>query len=301
MKTTLVALAGTLILTAGCSAGRKAAWEQEQDTGTKVQAAQGETPEAHIAAGDEAWKSRGDQKSLEAAIAAWEKALALKADDAATWAKLARAYYFLADAHVRKQGDKSDAYLATFEKGVAAGERAMAAANAQFKEAVTAGKRVEEAAALLGDESIEAAYWYASSLGKWARAKGFATTLGNKDKIRSVMNRILELDPEGKFFHAAVHRYFGAFYGVAPGFAGGDMDKSKEYFEKSLALAPGYIGTKVLFADVYAVKKQDKALFEKLLDEVMQAPDDVIPGLEPETKNEKEKAAELKTKAAELF
>jgi len=213
--------------------------------------------------------------------------------------RLSRAYYVLADGHLRKQGTSSEPYLETFEKGAAAGERALAASNAEFKRQVTSGRSVDQAIRVIGPESIEAAYWYASNLGKWARAKGFATTLGNKDRIYAVMSRILELDPN--FFHGAPHRYFGGYYAVAPGFAGGDMRKSKEHFDKSLALAPSYIGTKVLMAELYAVKQQDRPLFDRLLDEALATAEDVLPGLEPETRIEKEKAREMKARAAELF
>lgn len=79
------------------------------------------------------------------------------------------------------------------------------------------------------------------------------------------------------------------------------MEKSKKHFQASMERAPYYLGTKVLMADVYAVKAQDRALFDKLLDEVLAAPDDVSPELIPETKAEKVKAAELKAKAKDLF
>lgn len=295
MITRAMMLVSSVVVLAGCSAGRQAQWVSAKSSAVSSEAT---GFEALVAAGEANWAKRGDRPALEAAIADWEKALALK-DDANLWARLSRAYYFLADAHVRKEGDKSEAYLSTFEKGVAAGERGLAAANADFRTAVTSGKRVEEAMGTVGQEGVEAGYWYASNLGKWARAKGFATTVGNKDKIKAVMDRILAVDPN--FFHGAANRYFGAYYGVAPGFAGGDMNKSKENFEKSLTLAPNYIGTKVLFADIYAVKQQDRALFEKLLADVLAAPDDIIPGLEAETRNEKAKAQELKARADELF
>jgi tetratricopeptide (TPR) repeat protein len=281
----------------GCSSGRSAKWNALPTYQGEAATPAGESSESLVTQGDEAWKNRGDLKGLEAAIVAWEKAVALSPEDAKTLAKLSRAYYFLSDAYLRN-GDKKD-YLATFERGIAAAERSMAAGNPQFKAAVTSGKKVEEAVQASGPESLEAMYWYASNLGKWARAKGFSTTLGNKDKIRGVMSRVLAVDPN--FFHGAADRYFGAFFAVAPGFAGGDMDKSRQHFEKSLQLAPGYVGTKVLMADTWATKKDDRALFEKLLNEVMAAPDDVIPGLEAETRNEKAKAKELLGKANELF
>jgi tetratricopeptide (TPR) repeat protein len=288
----LLSLVAAASLLAACSAGRQSTWEAKPT----ASAGTGESSDALVTQGDEAWKKRDDETALKAAIAAWEKAIAAKPDDAATLTKLSHAYYFLADGFLR---GKTDEYLTHFEKGVAHGEAALAAVSPKFKEHVTTGGKVEDGIQHVGKEGIEAMYWYAASLGKWARAKGFATTLGNKDRIKAVMTRVLELDPQ--FNHGAAHRYFGAYYAVAPGFAGGDMNKSKEHFDKSLQLAPDYLGTKVLMADVYAVKQQDRGLFEQLLDQVIAAPESVIPGLEAEAKVEKEKARELKAKIGELF
>ncbi|MBX7117162.1 MAG: TRAP transporter TatT component family protein [Myxococcaceae bacterium] len=276
----------------GCSAGRNSAWEGPKEVQSSAQAA---PADKLIAEGDEAWKNRNDAASVEKAIASWEGAVAANPNDTETLAKLPRAYYFLADAYYRG----SDKYLDTFEKGVSAAERAMATSNPEFKKIVTSGGSVEDAAQKLTPKEAESAYWYASSLGKWARAKGFSTVLGNKDRIKAVMGKVLEVKPD--LFHGGPDRYWGGYYAVAPGFAGGDMEKSKKHFESSLQLAPYYLGTKVLMADVYAVKVQDRALFDKLLDEVLAAPDDINPDLIPETRAEKVKAKELKAKAKELF
>jgi hypothetical protein len=54
-------------------------------------------------------------------------------------------------------------------------------------------------------------------------------------------------------------------------------------------------------AEAYAVKKQDRALFIKLLDEVIAMKDDALPDALPETRIEKDKARELKAKIDELF
>ena len=119
----------------------------------------------------------------------------------------------------------------------------------------------------------------------------------NKDRAKGVMTRALELDET--FFHGAPHRYFGAYWSLLP--VGRDLDKSKQHFDKSLAIAPNYAGTKVLMAESYAVKKQDRALFDKLLGEVLAMPDNAIPGLEAETGIEKDKARELQAKVNDLF
>jgi hypothetical protein len=288
----LVALVGT-----SCGTGRTSQWESKTPAAGAPAAAPGG---GDAAVAEAAWAERGDKARLEAAIAAWERVeAAAGGGDAATWAKLARAYYFLADGHLRKLGTSAPAYLEAFEKGTTAGERALAAANPEFKRKVLAGENVEDAIKVVGSEGLPAMYWYAANLGKWSRAKGFATTLGNKDRVKGVMTRALELD--AAFFHGGPHRYFGTLYAVAPGFAGGDLDKSRDHFEKSLAIAPSYAGTKILMAETYAAKKQDTALFDRLVGEVLAMPDGAIPGLEPETRAEKEKAVELKAKRDEIF
>jgi hypothetical protein len=304
MREIVWCLVSALLL--GCGTGRTSQWEGRPAVaasasvgGQTAAAGSPQTPDQLLAAADTAWAGRGDRAALESAIGFWEQALGSRPDDGATLARLSRAYYFLADGHLRKLGTKSDAYLGTFEKGTAAAERALAASSPAFKAKVVGGEPVEQAIQVVGREGLEAMYWYAVNLGKWSRAKGFAATLGNKDRVKGVMTRALALDPG--FFHAAPHRYFGAFYSVAPGFAGGDVNKSKEHFETSLKLAPNYAGTKILMAETYATKVQDAGLFDRLLAEVLAMPDGAIPGLEPETRVEKEKALELKAKREELF
>jgi tetratricopeptide (TPR) repeat protein len=282
-----------LLLLAACGTGRTSQWDVQAPAPAAAEAPGGESP---AAAAEAAWARRGDRPQLERAIAQWEAALVQKPDDVAILGHLSRAYYLLSDGFLRKPEDKA-AYLANMEKGTGYGERGLAAASPAFKAKVKDGEKVEEAIKLVGRDGLEPMYWYVVNLGKWARAKGLAALLGNKDRAKGVMTRALELDET--FFHGAPHRYFGAYWSLLP--VGRDLDKSKQHFERSLAIAPNYAGTKVLMAETYAVKKQDKALFDRLLAEVLAMPDDAIPGLEPETRIEKDKARELQGKANELF
>ena len=149
---------------AACGAGRKSQWDGPKPGGD---AAAAESPDTLIAAGDAAFANRGDKTQLEAAIESWKKAASMKPEDWKTQAKLSRAYYFLADSHLRKAGEGSDDQLKTYEKGTAAGERAMAAASPKFKETVTGGGTVEDAVKHVPAEGIEALYWYATNLGRW--------------------------------------------------------------------------------------------------------------------------------------
>src|SRR5688500_17669760 len=97
-------LGGVLWISAfGCGGGYQAAWDEP----TTANDAQAQEPDAAarraelIAQGDEAWTGRDDPERIRAAVAAWEQAVELEGNDAETWTKIARGYYFLADGHLR--------------------------------------------------------------------------------------------------------------------------------------------------------------------------------------------------------
>jgi tetratricopeptide (TPR) repeat protein len=285
-----------LLLSMGASvgcAGRKAAWNEDPDG--KGKSAAGDIA-ASIKAGDEHWDKRTDAAAVRAAIDAWEKAAALDEKNAEVLIKLTRANYFLADGYLR---DDDKAYLAAMDQAVKWGEKAMIAVSPEFETKMRGGSKFVEAVKSVPKAGVPAMYWYASALGKWAKKKGFAVLLGQKDNVKATMDRCLELEPE--FYYGGPHRYFGAFYAIAPSFAGGDLEKSKVHFKKSLEIEPDYIGTKVLWAQELAVKQQDEETFDKLLAEVLAVPDDAIPEVRPEIMVEKTKAKELMAEKDDLF
>jgi tetratricopeptide (TPR) repeat protein len=293
-------LLAVVVCAAGCGTGRKAQWEGAAvvpHAPPATAAAAAAPTGVEVAAAEVAWTQRGDRAALEKAIALWEAEVARNPGHASTWARLSRAYYLLADGHLRTLGPSNAQYLTAFEKGTAAGERSLAAQSPEFRARVLADEKVEEAIRLVGRDGIPAMYWYAANLAKWSRATGIVALLKNKDRVRGVVGRVLELDEN--FFHGAPHRYFGAYWALLP--IGRDLDKSRTHFDRSLAIAPAYAGTKVLMAETYAVKKQDRALFLRLLDEVLALPDDAVPDLVPEIRIEKDKARELKARVDELF
>jgi hypothetical protein len=267
----------------GC-AGRKAAWEEGQSTGGQV----GGDVASHVTQGDAHWEKRNDPNEIRAAIASWEKAAKADPKNLDVLVKLTRANYFLADGYLRAN-DKE--YLKYCDIGVKWGEKAMQAASPEFEKKMREGAKLPDAVKVIPKEGVPAMYWYATALGSWAKRKSFAVLLGQKDNVRAIMTHVLELDPN--YFYGGPHRYFGVFYAVAPAFAGGDLKKSKEHFEKSLQISPNYLGTKVRWAEELAVKEQDEATYDKLLNEVLAAPDDAIPELKPEIMVDKQKAKEL--------
>jgi TRAP transporter T-component len=278
--------------TSASCAGRKAAWQGDDKAGGTAAA----DVQKLVADGDALWAERTDPAKIKAAIGAWEKAAAADPKNLEVLVKLTRGNYFLADAYLR---DDEKEYLRRMDLGVKWGEKAMIAASPEFESKMRAGGKLPEAVKSVPLQGVAAMYWYASSLGKWAKRKGFAVLLGQKDNVKATMDRVLALDPN--FYYGGPHRYFGAYYAIAPAFAGGDLGKSKVHFEKSIAIEPLYIGTKVLWAQELAVKEQDEATFDRLIKEILATPDDVLPDVKPETIAEKQKARELLEEKEDLF
>lgn len=293
-----VLLGVTLLLAASCGASPKTFSSKMKRGDLSADAA--EQHKTLVAAGDAAFAERGDEARLREAIAKWEQAVKLKPSDWETYAKLARGCYFLADGHLSFQlPDKEGEFLATYERGASFAELGMAALSPDFEQLRISGTKIEISVAAVPRAGVPLMYWYAANLGKWAKFKGLMTTLKHKDKAFKIIGRVLSMDPE--FFYGAADRYFGAFYSVAPSYAGGDVDKSKAHFDASIKRAPAYLGTYVLMAENYATKMQDRALFDKTLKFVLEAPEDGLPDVIPEARAEKKKAENLLKKADEFF
>src|SRR5690606_9638473 len=94
--------------------------------------------------------------------------------------------------------------------------------------------------------------------------------------------------------------YWGGFYAVAPGIAGGSMKKSKKNFKKAMEMAPEYLGTKVLYAELYLTEEKEKKEFKEVLLEVVGAPNGPAE-IVPENMLEKKKAERLLEEIDKLF
>ena len=250
---------------------------------------------AAVEAGDKLWTERGDRAKAEEAIKRWEEAATLDPTQAETHLKLAYAYYFMANVHVRWDEDNEDAQGALFDKGVKAGERAILAQSPAFKKALETQKW-EEAVTQVPKEGIASLYWYATNLGKWSLLQGIGTTLGNKPRIKSTMDHVLSLDET--FYHGAPHRYFGVYEAKIPF---GDIKKSGASFDKAIEIAPLYLDTKVLKAEYFAAKQQDEELFKALLNEVIAADPKAIPEVDVENANSQRVAKKMLENISDYF
>ena len=240
------------------------------------------------------WDKRDDKEQLLKALSSFENiANANNSYDAMTF--LSRGYYLLADGHLENMDEKKK----NWEIGITWGEKAMAT-NPEFKKRVIDnGEKIEDVLKYLDKGQIEAIYWTAVNLGKWGKNSGIATVLKYKTQIKNMINRVGELDKN--FFYGAYDRYWGAYYAVAPGFAGGDMEKSLQSFNSAIKTEKNYLGNYVLLADYWARKKGDKDMFVNNLNKVLKMNPNSVKAIAPENKIEQRKAKKLLDQVNEIF
>jgi hypothetical protein len=283
---------------AGCGETRESAWDTTSQAGAVDEATKAKVADL-LQQANVAWDGRTDVSQAEAAVAALKAATELDPGNAEALSNLSHAIYFLADCHYRFDEDKPELHKSTHEEGTKAGERALAAMSPDFAEKMAAGSRVEDALDTLDASAVPALYWRATNLGRWASLESFATLLSYKDEIRAVLEFCLGADP--LYWYQAADRYFGVFYARAPGFAGGDMKKSAAHYRIAMEAHPNYWGNQVSMAEEWAIKEDNKALFEELLNEVVAGDPNVIPYIKPENMCEQRKAKLLLEDIDEYF
>ena len=283
-------LASTIILAAliGCSKTQKGTYE------TSVTETTGNENSLLRAGADALWEQRDDPAKLKQALASYEQ-IAATNPDREVLLQLVRGYYFLGDAHLSEESEK----LAAWDKGITWGKQCMGL-NEEFAALVQKGDEDEGTAArVLTEADVPCTYWTASALGKWGKMQGLTTILKYKDTIYAWMVRIEEIDPN--YFYTGPTRYFAAYYAALPSFAGQDLPKAQELFIKAIEANPDHLGNRVLYADYWATRTQDSAVFDEQIAYVLAADPEALEGLGPEQRAEIRKAQALKDKKSELF
>lgn len=150
-----------------------------------------------------------------------------------------------------------------------------------------------------GDVSL--LFWTGLSYGSWINA--------NKDSVRAVadlpnalafMDRVIELEPG--FYHGGAHLFRAKYFGSRSSEMGGDPERARTECEEAWRLSEErLLLAKVYEARFHAIPTQDLARFEELLFEVLEAPDDLLPGENMATAIAKHEAERLLFSAEEYF
>lgn len=268
---------------------------------------------ALVAEGDRLWIERAHPRRLARAIRQWERAVRLDDSDWATYARLARAYFFQADAvlgfrasggrypfRVRSMPDPlRQRYRATHRRGFIAALRGMAARSPALERRLAAGIDMAQAVRVLDRGAAPLLYWYVANLGRWAAGGGAGVLLNTRSAVVGCLEQLSRVDPA--YFHGGADRLLGVYYAVAPSFVGGDLDKARSHFEAALRAGPGYLANAVLAAEFLDRKTHDRASFEGRLRGVLTSRATSAPDLAPENDLERRKARALLDRAESYF
>ncbi len=124
--------------------------------------------------------------------------------------------------------------------------------------------------------------------------------LAELTKAEAIIERILVLDETYKY--GGVHVVNGTYNAARPAMFGGDQEKAKYHFEQALKISERkFLLWLVLYAQHYTVRIQDRELFVQTLEEVIAAPDNLLPEQNLANEIAKQQAKDLLEEVDDLF
>jgi TRAP transporter TatT component family protein len=150
-------------------------------------------------------------------------------------------------------------------------------------------------------KNVPSLFWLGQCWGGWLMLSlDIPNAFADVSKVELLMKLVLQLDET--YHYAGPHLFLGAFYGSRSKLLGGDPKKAKKHFIQSMKLTSNrFLLSRVLYARTYAVQVQDKELFEKQLQAVIDTPSDILPEQRLANEVAKIKARRLLKLSSELF
>jgi len=153
----------------------------------------------------------------------------------------------------------------------------------------------------IDNERIKPLFWVTMSWNGWINLNlDKPSALGELTAAQECLKRVMEINPE--YFYGSPYIISGTMLAARPKILGGDAVKAKEFFTKAMAASNGkFLLAQYYYAKYYAVRVQDKELFLNLIEEVEQAPLDLLKEACLINSAIKERMKGLKEMADELF
>lgn len=152
-----------------------------------------------------------------------------------------------------------------------------------------------------GKQDVPALYWTASSWLAWIGLNaGNPEAMMDIPKVEAMLQRVIELDET--YYYGTAHSMLGSLYAAPPKAMGGNPEKAKLHFQRAFELSKSkLLVVPFIYAKFYAVQIQDKALFEKTLNDIIATPVNFFPEKNLANEVAKRKAKDLLEKADALF
>lgn len=169
--------------------------------------------------------------------------------------------------------------------------------------AARAGDMAKFSAALTSfkKKDVPALFWAANAWGSYINLnKTEVNALADLARVEALMKRALQLDET--FYYGGPHLFLGSILASRPAMLGGNPAKAKEHFTACFRISKNkYLLAKYLYAKTYAVQIQDRELFKNVLQEIINAPENLLPEKRLTNEIAKKKAKALLEQEEDLF
>ena len=154
---------------------------------------------------------------------------------------------------------------------------------------------------LIEPKDIPEVFWYVFCKTSWINLnRDNPDAIAELPSIIPLAKKIEELNPS--YYYNGIYSVLGAYHVIRPRMFGGNPKKSKEYFIKALhGEGEHFLLNRFIYAKLYAITMQDEELFDKLMEEILNAPENKLPETNLANETAREKASALKEKKNELF
>jgi len=188
-----------------------------------------------------------------------------------------------------------------YYRGLMYGNRALSLRNAVFGQTESRFEEFESAMESLRNEDIGAVYWTAVAWGGWINtSRTNPMAIAEFPRVRLLMDWVIDRDET--YFYSGANWFYGVYYSTLPPIVGGDVEKSRTYFEKAIVQTKGeFLWGKLYYAQTYALQTINRPLFERLLKDIIEAKSDGLSEATLLNQIAKQRAKELLTQTDELF
>jgi hypothetical protein len=153
----------------------------------------------------------------------------------------------------------------------------------------------------LDKQDVPFMFWASACWGNWIQLNmGSMEAMAELPRVEVLMKRVLLLDET--FYYGGPHLFMGLWFGSRPKMAGGDLNRARQHFLKAIELGDGkFLMAYIYYAEYYAKKVFDKALYVSILENVHNTPADIVPELTLLNTIAHRRATQLMQEADEYF
>ena len=175
--------------------------------------------------------------------------------------------------------------------------------NEEFKKALDQTTEVfAQALNSLDKEDVPALFFASASWLSWINVSDEASVgvLMGLPKVECMIDRMLVLDET--FNYGGPHALMGSLFAARPINVGGQPEEAKFHFHEAFEISESkYLLWQFFYAKYYAVQIQDRELFVTTLENIISAPEDLLPEENIPNEIARQKAKDLLAKVDEYF